>query len=121
MTAERLLHGLVDDTHAAATDLAQDAEVAQTLRTAVGGAGSVGGKGVGAIGGRLEPFHDQQGGEEFADVVGQLGMAFGVLGERGPFAAAAALGELLRQILNRVALGVRRIHGCLACRTKPIR
>ena len=30
-TAERLLLGLVDDAHAAAADLAEDAEIAQTL------------------------------------------------------------------------------------------
>ncbi len=70
-TAERLLDRLEDDAHTAAADLADDPVVAELagdrpdpdLRRSVA-----------LVRGRLEPLQLDQGGEQLADVLGQLGM-----------------------------------------------
>jgi hypothetical protein len=77
--AEALLLRLVDDAHAAAAHLAEDAEVAQPLqpdpaddhRWAIERAGGV-------TGGGLEVLHQEQRGEQPADLLGQLGVSRGV-------------------------------------------
>jgi hypothetical protein len=109
VAAERFLFGLVDDAHAAAADLAQDAVVAQSLQAATLGqrrvrAGEV-------VARRLELLDLEEGGEQVADGVGQFGMALGVLGQRGPFATAVALDEFLGQLLQQVAARSGVGHG----------
>ena len=86
--AERLLLGLVDDPHAAPADLAEDAVVAQPRQPRLGMDGNAAGGVVGAVG--AEVFHPDQDGEDFADLVGQLGMSPAVFLECGPLAAALA-------------------------------
>ena len=108
--AQRLLLGLVDHAHAAPADLAEDAVVAQPLepdphRGAVGGQ-----RAGGAAGALAQVLHHQQGREQVADLVGQLGVALEVLAERGLLAAALAVEELLGQELDGVALVAGGIH-----------
>ena len=53
----------------------------------------------------------EQGREEVADLVGQLGVAFEVLAQRRLLAAALAVEELLGQELDGVALVAGGVHG----------
>ena len=112
--AERFLHGLVDDAHAAAADLAEDAVLAELLRSG-GDRGTcpLGERSGLVAGGGLEALHQLQGGEELEDLVGPLGVLLGVLGGRGILAAPAAVEELVGQPLDRVAIRRRKtvVHG----------
>jgi hypothetical protein len=74
--AQRLLHGLVDHPHAAAAHLAQDAVLAQPLGDVSRVRPEVGVRTVD----RPEFLHHRQGREQIADLVGQFGVALGVLG-----------------------------------------
>ncbi len=102
--AQRLLLGLVDHAHPAPADLAEDAVVPQPLqpgayrRTIIGGQRAGGGTGALA-----QVFHHEEGGEEVADLLGQLGVPLGVFAERRVLAAAPAIEEVLGQELDRVA------------------
>src|SRR5262249_11903683 len=99
---------------AAAPDLAQEAILAQLGRDAPG-LGVLGEDRAGQVAAlRGQLFHHQQGGEEVADVVGQVGVAGAVLLDGGLFAPAAALGELLGEALDGVAVQARGRHGCLS-------
>ena len=110
--AQRQLLGLVDDAHAAAADLAEDAVVADPLRRArrpargprrPGPGGVPGGRGAG-----VGLLHHDQHREDVADAVGQLRVPVGVLGQRGPLAAAVARDELLGELADRVGRGNSR-------------
>ena len=101
-SAERLLLGLVDDAHAAAADLAEDAVVAQPLQPRRGVNGHAAGGVVGAVG--AEVLHADQDGEDLADLVGELGVAPAVVLEGGPLAAALAAEEVVGQGLDGVAV-----------------
>ncbi len=85
--AERLLKGLVDDAHAAAADLAEDAEIAQPFqphpaqRRADPAALLLVG---------LQPLHDGDGGEQLLDVRRQFRVLRRVLGDRRRLTAATA-------------------------------
>ncbi len=85
-STERFLFGLVDDAHAAPTDLAENAVVAQSLQPRRGVNGHTAGGFVGAVG--AEIFHPDQDREDLADLVGELGVTPAVFFERGPLAAA---------------------------------
>ncbi len=101
-SAQRLLLGLVDDPHAAAAHLAEDAVIAQSLQPRRGVDGHFAGGVVGPVG--AEVFHADQHGEDLADLVGELGVSPAVFLERGPLAAALAAEEVVGQGLDRVAV-----------------
>ena len=109
--AERLLLGLVDDAHAAAADLAEDAVVAQPLEGGPRPARPPPEGVVGQVALGLELLDEEQGREEVADLVGELGVARGELAGGGPLAAAEAVEELLGQRVERVAAlaGIRHL------------
>jgi hypothetical protein len=69
--AERHLLRLVDQAHAAATNLAENAVIAEGLQR--GTAQSGGPVRAGGVGGGLELLHDHQGGEQLADLLGRSG------------------------------------------------
>jgi hypothetical protein len=101
--AEGLLLGLVDDAHAAPADLAQDAVVAHLLQAlAVDGYG-VGGGTADVAGPRLEVLDHEQGFEDGADLVGQLGVAVAILLDGRLLAALAAGQELVGEQIDRTA------------------
>ena len=109
--AERNLLGLIHHAHAAAPNLAQDAELAQLAQT-----GRVGPKRVGygtAISRRLpEVVQRRQGGNQMRDFIGQVGVAGDERLDVGPLAGAEAgldfLGQLaIRQIPKLLGLGRR--------------
>jgi hypothetical protein len=92
--AQRLLLGLVDHAHAAPAYLPYDSVLAQPLwRPCWAGRR---GANHGWCGSDL--FEKQQGGEQLADLLGQLGVAFRVLRQRRPFAAAMALEEVVGEL-----------------------
>jgi hypothetical protein len=111
VAAEALLDRLVYSAHAAAGDLAQDAVVAQPLgdrrlarrlrceqpgcRVAAG----------------AELLDRDQGGEQLADLVGELWVFVGVLGHGRPLAAAVAVGEFVGQQVEQVGTRGRLAHG----------
>jgi hypothetical protein len=92
--AEGRLLRLVDDAHAAAAHLAQDAVVAQPPQRRHGRCGR--GRG-GLLVVLLALLHLDHGGEELADVAGELCVAVDVLLERGPLARPVARRELVGQ------------------------
>src|SRR5262245_16047023 len=105
VSSEGLLNRLVDDTHATAADFTQQAILTQVAR-----AGRIGfrwvGEGSSPVGGPwLELLQELQGGEDVADLVGEVRILLGVLAQRGAFAEPAALGKFLGEALDRVALG----------------
>src|SRR5262249_7489300 len=68
-----------------------------------------------------EFFHLDEGREEVANLVGEVGVLFDVLRQGGALAAAQAFGELLGQFFQRLATGTDITHdgyppGCPACR-----
>ena len=104
--AQRFLDRLVDDPHAARSDAAEQEVVAQALRASAAPRRSgLGLRPVAWPPPRAELFHDEQGGEERADPLGQLGMLVGVFGQRRPLAPAVSLQELLDQIVDRIESG----------------
>ena len=58
--------------------------------------------------GRLDLLHHHQGGEQVADLVGQVRVGGRVLGQRRPLAPAEPGHELLGELLDRVPLGDAR-------------
>ena len=84
---ERFLLGLVDDSHAAAADLADDAEVAELCRHP----GRSDGRTAVLLAAQGDLFHGLNRREEFADLLGALGMGRFVLGDRRRLAAAKSL------------------------------
>ena len=91
--AERLLHRLVDDPHAAAAQLAEDAELPQPI-----------GHGAGLAGAPAELLHHPDGREQAADPLLLVGVAGDVLGDRRGLAAAAP--EIVAAV-RRMLDGVR--------------
>jgi hypothetical protein len=116
MAAERFLHRLVDHSHPAPTDLAEQAILSELSRNLLR-------RRRGRFQGRrlfdtaTSFLHHHQGGEQAADVVGQVGMACFILAHRRPFAGPQACQERFRELLQRVAL--RRVllhtHGRRSC------
>jgi hypothetical protein len=107
--AQVLLLGLVDHPHAAPADLAHEPELAQPAGRGAGDVLGAGGQRVGVAGGiAAEVFHHHQGGEDGADLLGQLGVLGGVVLGGGRLAASLALQELLGQGLDRVATAAGR-------------
>ena len=99
---QRHLLGLVDDAHAPLADLAEDAEIAELPQARSGGCRRL-------LGGFLVIFLDlldlDHGGEQLADVLGQLGMAVDVLLETRPFAGSIACGELVGELGEQDVVG----------------
>ena len=98
--AQRVLLGLVDHAHAAAADLAEDPVVAELPRIAGPSAGSPSANGpVGSAAPGSGPSRSisTMAGKTSADLVGQLGVAVGVLGQGRPLARAVAVEERLGQ------------------------
>ena len=94
--AQALLLRLEDDPHATPADLAEDAVVAQTLQPDANRRPLISGQRAGGGAGALaQVLHHEQGREQVADLVGQLGVPLDVLAERGMLAAALAVEELL--------------------------
>ncbi len=107
MPAERLLHRLVDDAHAAAADLAQDAVLPQLARDwdAVPRRGGV--RAAGRLTGHGAKFlHHDQGWKQIANLLRQLRVAVGVLSQGRVLALAVALGELVGQVVQQVGSGL---------------
>jgi hypothetical protein len=104
VAAQRLLLRFVNDAHAAAAHLAQDAVVTEPF-------GYPGSSRPSAEAGRLVVLaragflHHHQGGKEVADVIRQVGAAADELAQRGPFSPAKARQELFGQLVDRVADG----------------
>ncbi|MCG3180811.1 MAG: hypothetical protein BIFFINMI_03174 [Phycisphaerae bacterium] len=105
--AERLLLGFVDDAHAAAADLADDAEVAQLLELRRSERGP---PVAAALAAGFEPLQRGDGGEQVADLVGKGRVERGVFVDGRAFASPSAGDELLGQRLDRVALCRRVSH-----------
>ena len=97
-TAERLLHRLEHDAHPAAADLADDAEVAKAVRERflLGRASRAAEL--------LEDFHLRDGREQFAELLGVVGVSGRVVADGGVLAAAQAVRELLGQHVHWVAI-----------------
>ena len=109
--AQRLLLGLVHHTHTAAADLAEDAVIAQPLEPDAHGRAIFGGQRAGGGAGALaQVFHHEQRREQVANLGGQVGVPLEILAERGLFAAAFAVEELLGQQLNGVPRVAGRVH-----------
>ena len=100
--AQRLLLGLVDHTHSAAADLAENAVVAQPRQPGLATDGNAAGGVVGAVG--AEVLHADQYREDLADLVGEFGVAPAVFLERRPFAAALTPEEVVGHRLDGVAV-----------------
>src|SRR5262249_32294284 len=100
---ERFLLRLVDDPHASAAQLAQDAEVVKSFQDwpAAGQAGpSGGGRRVGV---HLEVLDEEERREKFLKLPGTFGSPREKLAHGWPLAAAHPVQELLGQRLERVA------------------
>src|SRR5262249_29350012 len=106
---ERFLLSLVDDAHAAMADDADDAVLAQAIQRAAVGGNLRPLELAGGVGGRLELFDLEQGGEQVADVGGQVRIAVGVLAQGGTLTSAVARDELRGQSLQQHIAG--RIRG----------
>ena len=111
--AQRGLLGLVDHAHAAAADLAEDQVVADLADRRAVGRLAVGERagGLARPGQRAQPLHLDHGREDEADLVGQLGVAVGVLGQGRPLALAIAVEERLGQHRDAAAGRGRRCVG----------
>ena len=106
MPAERVLLGLVDDAHAAAADLAEDAVVAElaqrrdsVARVRLVGPGAAGGAG-------LRFSITTRAGNRSRISSASSGIAGGVLADGRPLAAAVALDELLGESVDQIRVGV---------------
>ncbi len=101
--AERLLLGLVDDPHPAPAELAQQAELAQPARRGPGDLARAGVDRSGALAVVAAgiPWR-QQGGEAGEDLVGQVGIAPGILRGRRRLAPPHAVQEFLGEGRGRV-------------------
>jgi hypothetical protein len=101
LSAQRDLLGLVDHPHAAAADLAEDAEVADLAQGRRRPGRFVSALVLADLLGLLEPDHRR---EQVADLFGQLRVAIDVFLERRPFATPEAFREFLRQLIEQVIL-----------------
>jgi hypothetical protein len=106
--AQRDLLGLVDHAHAAPADLAQDPVVAHLAQRWQGDRGRGGGMLRLVLLGALDL---DQGREELADLVGQLGAAVDVLLQAGPLPAPEPRGELLGQLVEPTVIRGARVRG----------
>ncbi len=104
-TAKRLLLGFIDNSHAAAANLSHDAVLAKAVR-GPGRPGRLECRGSRARRDRPRVFKHDQGREEVADLVGQMGMTSRIIAQRGPFTAAIAVEKLVGQPGHRVRHGV---------------
>ena len=104
--AERDLLGLVDHAHAAPADLAEDPVVAHLAQRRQGDRRFRGAGPLRLV--LLDPLDLDQGREQLADLVGQLGAAVDVLLQAGPLAAAEPRGELLGQLVEPPVIGGTR-------------
>jgi hypothetical protein len=115
--AHRLLRGFIHDPHPAPSHLADQAEVAQLPDRFAEESGRRFGPSrqavdlVVAI--RLEPLDDHQRGEEVADLLGQLRISAGVLGQRRALAPPLPLDEFLGEPLDGIPL---EVGGCVGRR-----
>jgi hypothetical protein len=107
---QALLDRLVHHPHAAPADLAEDAELAQPGRRRQARRGRDERPGPVARPG-LELLHLEQRGEQFADLVGEVGAAVGVLREGRSLAGPDPGDKLLGQHVERVTVGGRVGHG----------
>ncbi len=100
--AEALLHGLVDDPHAATAELADDPIVAQPFGHRLASSRTLGGADRMRVRLAVHGLHHHERGEQLADLVGELGMEPRVFLRRGALAAAITLGELVGQLVEDV-------------------
>jgi len=111
VAAERFLAGFEDHAHSAATDFADDAEVAEAFDVQrfdgrVGAPRAVAG---------FEFLHQRDRRKNLAELIGDFWMAISVVADRWALAPAAALGELLGDEVDRMAIGIGLgdvVHGC---------
>ncbi len=101
---ERFLERLVHDAHAAASQLADDAEFAEAQREHAGRLGSVGDERLLA-----ELFDHGDGRQQLADPFCILGIACLIFADRGGFAAPTPLGELFGDAIERIAVAVEHV------------
>ena len=96
--AQGFLHSLIDDPHAAASHLAEDAVFAELSGRPVVGFQRSSERAWGQAPDGAEPLHLHEGGKEAVDTFGLIGVPFCVLTQRGPLAASVAPGELLGEL-----------------------
>ena len=114
---ERFLHGLINDSHSAMTDLPDDAEVTELLQP--GNVRSFLQRDDLRLFATLELLHHRDGGEQLLQFVGVFGVPSHVLGDRRVLPAPTPLDELVRDhiddsgrvVLVRIQWGVGR-HDC---------
>ena len=109
--AQALLHRLVDDAHAAAGDLPQDAVVAQPLGDRPRGPRPRRSRPGRLVGPAAELFDRDQGREQLVDLLGELWVFLGVLAQGRPLAAAVPLGKLVGKHVEQVGSRGRIAHG----------
>jgi hypothetical protein len=99
--AEGDLLGLVDDAHTAAADLAEDAVIPQLLQLGRPRYHHRSGRRRDGLAVFLDLLHADQGREEVADIVRQLGVLGDVFRQGGPFPPAVPGGELVGQLVEQ--------------------
>ena len=106
MPAQRHLLRFVDDAHATTPHLTQQAIVADTLQRRSARPREVASEAAGVVGGRrLELLHHHQCGKEVENLLGVLGVARRVFGERRTLTSPVTFGEFFRQSLDRLTHG----------------
>jgi len=114
---ERMVLGLVDDSHTAHADDTEDSVIAKTLGMGWRWLASR----VRPVDGRLRRLHRGSGrgphifdpdqcGEQLPDLISSFGAASGVLSYARPLAAPQCRLERFRQFLDRIASGTAMVH-----------
>ena len=107
-TAQRLLDSLIDDAHAAVPDFANDAKITQLPESADRSLL------LQQVQVRdfffFELFHHRDGGQEFAQLFGVLGVSFHVLRDGRKLTAPVSLGKFVSQLFDRISFRIKSAH-----------
>src|SRR5262249_8969530 len=118
--SERLLLGLIDDPHAAAADLAQNAIIADPIQASALGHGQGDGGSYRLVEYiTLEILQSDDGGKAFADFIDQLGIPADVVVEIGAFTAPQSVLPLIGQLSEQVGIYIGLGHTGLSSRVSP--